>query len=333
MSGFDCRKIGETASGLLEPGVRGRVIAGFSGAAYLLTEKSELFWLAPQSAPMHARGLQMEGPFPKMIAGERFFSQDKCINISPDIRAGFGGAGIWKTAPAADHAAPGIERVAERVESLFSMGFDLSQARGFGLLIPDILSTAAGHGERTEGETDPVLSTARAIIRRIARACLARDFSRLLQESGALIGLGRGLTPSGDDFLGGLLYCIHAMQKLYPGSIGMNPIALASFIGSAGLRTNLISFTLLRDLAHGSAAEPFRELTCAVFSEEPPEKTRELAYRSTRIGHSTGWDLLAGLLTGLLAAFRHAGSKSAAAVSHEPTIDHRRKSFEHQTKN
>ena len=71
------------------------MLAGFSRAAYLVTEQAELFWLASENAPMHLRGLRIAAPFPKLVAGEKFFIEGECIRIAPDLKVDFGDASTW----------------------------------------------------------------------------------------------------------------------------------------------------------------------------------------------------------------------------------------------
>lgn len=297
---YSCQ-IGESARRLLIPGVGGQVLAGFSRAAYFVTEQAELFWLTSENDPMHLRGLRIAGPFPKLMAGEKFFIEGECVNIAPYLQVDFGDASTWAVSPIPPEAALEIDQIPLRVKSIFSTGFDLSQANGFGRLIPKILSLAAGHLD-DEAEIDPVLALAWPGIHEIAKACLLRDMPGLLQEANALVGLGEGLTPSGDDFLGGLLFCVNTIQRLYPGLINLDSTEKALFIESAKQRTNLISFTLLNDLTNGQAVEPLHELINSVFSDQPLENIRTISCL-TQIGHSTGWDLLTGALTGLLLTF------------------------------
>ena len=309
---YSCQ-IGETACRLLTPGASGQVLAGFHGAAYLVTEQTEILWLASEDAPMHLRGLRIAGPFPKLVAGENFFIEDKCINIAPHLQVDFGDASTWAVSPVSAEAALEIDQIPVRVKGIFSTGFDLSRARGFGRLIPKILSLAAGQ-PNDEAEIDPVLALAWPGIYEIAKACLLRDMPGLLQEANALVGLGEGLTPSGDDFVGGLLFCVNTIQRLYPGFINLDSSEQALFIESAKQRTHLISFTLLKDLANGQAVEPLHELLDSVLSDQPSETIRA-ASCLTQIGHSTGWDLLTGTLTGLLLTFRSPDSIDSSAIS------------------
>jgi len=309
---YSCQ-IGETACRLLTPGACGQVLAGFSRAAYLLTERAELFWLASEDAPMHMRGLRIAGPFPKLVAGENFFIEDQCINIAAHPQVDFGDASTWAVSPIPAEAALEIDQIPVRVKGIFSTGFDLSQASGFGRLIPRILSLAAGQLD-DEAEIDPVLALAWPGIYEIAKACLLRDIPGLLREADALVGLGEGLTPSGDDFLGGLLFCVNIIQRLYPGFTNLDSSEQALFIESAKQRTNLISFTLLKDLTNGQAIEPLHELLHSILSDQPSESIRP-ASCLTRIGHSTGWDLLTGALTGLLLTFGSPDSIDSSAIS------------------
>jgi hypothetical protein len=307
-------QIGNTAFRSLAAGGCGRVLAGFSRAAYLVTEQAEIFWLASEDTPMHPRGMRIAGPFPKLAAGEQFFIENKCIRIASNFKVDFGDAPAWTVPAIPPETALAIEKVPLRVMRLFSNRSDLSQASGFGRLIPKILSLASGQPDE-EAEIDPVLALAWPGVHEIANACLGGDMPGLWQEAETLVGLGAGLTPSGDDFLGGLLFCINTIQRLYPGFIYLDSSEQALFIESARKRTHLISFTLLKDSANGRAVESLHEWIHSILSDPPPEANCPGSCL-TQIGHSTGWDLLAGALTGLLLTFGGHDTMDPSAVSH-----------------
>ena len=306
-------QIGQTARSFLTPGACGHVLAGFSKAAYLITEKAELFWLASETAPIHLRGLRIAGPFPKLVAGEHFFIEGERIKIDPDLTVDFGDSSTWAVSTIPAEAALEIDQIPVRVKSIVLPSFDVSKASGFGRLIPKIYLMAANQLD-DEAEIDPVLAFAWLGIHKIAKACLLSDMSGLLEEANALVGLGKGLTPSGDDFLGGLLFCVNTLQRLYPGFIQLDSSEQALFIESAKQRTHLISFTLLKDLTNGQAVEPLHDLINAILGDQPPESIRP-ASCLTQIGDSTGWDLLTGTLTGLLLTFRSPDMIDSSAVS------------------
>ena len=60
------------------------------------------------------------------------------------------------------------------------------------------------------------ISAALGPIRRIAMACRSGQAGRAISEAHDLIGLGPGLTPSGDDFVGGLLFAAWHLGRAYP---------------------------------------------------------------------------------------------------------------------
>lgn len=297
----------------MTPRACGHVLAGFSRAAYLATEQSELFWLASENAPMHLRGLRISGLLPKIAAGQPFFIEDEYIKIAPDLSIDFSDASTWAVSTIPTEAALEIDRIPIGVKRIFQTTFDLSQASGFGRMIPKILSLAASQQDE-EAENDPLLTLAWLGINKIAKGCLMRDLSGLFNEANALVGLGGGLTPSGDDFLGGLLFCLNTIGRLYPEHICLDSSEQALFLDSAKERTNLISFTLLKDLTNGQAVEPLHELIRLILSDQPLESTSP-ACRLTQIGHSTGWDLLTGVLTGLLLTFHSPDSIDSSAIS------------------
>jgi hypothetical protein len=133
----------------------------------------------------------------------------------------------------------------------------------------------------------------------MARACLKGNAGLISENAERLVGLGTGLTPSGDDFLGGILFAIKMLQTYYPNTIN---IALRFSIENYSSRTHPISFGILKDLADGSAVEPLHQIMNHLLAGTTISCSYSYVSQLTDIGHSTGWDLLTGLLTGLLVA-------------------------------
>jgi hypothetical protein len=114
-----------------------------------------------------------------------------------------------------------------------------------------------------------------------------------------LLGLGPGLTPSGDDIVAGALCALRLLggEKTFTA-------ALADHVTGAALtRTTALSATLLRLAAQGDVAAEvgrvFMGITGHACLDEP-------ARRLLEIGHTSGADLAAGLLAGGAAALEHA---------------------------
>lgn len=95
-----------------------------------------------------------------------------------------------------------------------------------------------------------------------------------------LIGLGPGLTPSGDDYLGGVLVALRAVRRT------SHAESLWRWLEPrlAG-RTSELSSAHLAAAAAGEAHEALHE----VLNGAPPE-------RLDGVGHCSGWDALAGAM-------------------------------------
>jgi hypothetical protein len=105
-----------------------------------------------------------------------------------------------------------------------------------------------------------------------------------------LIGLGPGLTPSGDDFLVGALALLDARAEAKAHA------ALAAAITQAprGL-TSPLSDYLLRAAARGHVGEPLWRAVAAVVAGEIDKALPSIR----KIGHGSGWDMLVGVVATL----------------------------------
>lgn len=133
------------------------------------------------------------------------------------------------------------------------------------------------------------------------RSVLAGDGPGLRAAITQLLGLGPGLTPSGDDFLTGL-----ALLASQPGS------RIAGYVTSARDvlellpdRTTLLSRTTLREALRGRARQSLLDVLHPLLAPAEPgtaELSRRLrppVDRVLAVGHTSGADLLSGLLAGL----------------------------------
>ena len=113
--------------------------------------------------------------------------------------------------------------------------------------------------------------------------------SHALGEVAGLIGLGPGLTPSGDDFIGGAFCALHAAR------FGAVATRLAGWaLPLARKATSRISHAHLVCAAEGECAEAVNDAIVALLSGHAPDLDRIDA-----IGHTSGWDALAGIALGL----------------------------------
>jgi len=296
-------EIGETAHGVLDSEPRGTVVAAVSNALYLLSEQGELFWLATTDISRHPRGIRVSGPLPRLAVNAPFVVNGHGIILASDTVLDCSRAFTWRAPRISTDDALPITCLPERLRIAFSALDGLPSPTGFGSIIPEIMSMAQNDQVSPRlPNPGPMQALAWPAIREIARACILHDLGTIMTQANSLIGLGEGLTPSGDDFAGGLLFCMYWLSRLYANHLP--PIDGADSIEMLSSRTNLISFTVLKDLANGQGVEPLHRWLDGVLAGRPVAQIRQQAARLIRIGHSTGWDLLSGALTGLLLTLR-----------------------------
>lgn len=116
----------------------------------------------------------------------------------------------------------------------------------------------------------------------------------------ALIGLGEGLTPSGDDFVGGWLFAAYHLHAAYPKTARWDQRAVDDLLKYARSRTHVISYALLCDHARGQSVEPLHDWLAALLCGASSREIESHARRVRAIGSTTGQNLLAGAATGVL---------------------------------
>jgi hypothetical protein len=111
-------------------------------------------------------------------------------------------------------------------------------------------------------------------------------------ELAQLIGLGPGLTPAGDDALGGGAIALREMGRTRQAD------ALAGWLEAAApSATGEIAWAHLRAAARGEGSEALHAALTALAQGTMPDLARIDA-----IGHSSGWDALAGAVAVLAQA-------------------------------
>jgi len=107
-------------------------------------------------------------------------------------------------------------------------------------------------------------------------------------EAAQLIGLGPGVTPSGDDYLGGMLVALRFLgRRAQADSLWR---WLEPRLGGA---TGAISAAHLAAAAAGEAHEALHEVLGNLSAWQTPDLHPALS-KLDAVGHSSGWDALAG---------------------------------------
>jgi hypothetical protein len=113
-----------------------------------------------------------------------------------------------------------------------------------------------------------------------------------------VLGLGHGLTPSGDDFLGAIAFTLHHAPR--PAWRAELPAALARLREHARGATNPISAALLDDLIDGASYAALHDMLAVLQGHALPE-IEAATQALLRVGASSGADMLSGLLLASIA--------------------------------
>ncbi|HEY3109901.1 MAG TPA: DUF2877 domain-containing protein [Chloroflexota bacterium] len=156
-----------------------------------------------------------------------------------------------------------------------------------GLASAEQLASALRRGRATVPPAPLLAWPCRALL----AALRSGDPARIAGAAGAMIGLGPGLTPAGDDALLGCLAVLQAAGHRLAG-------ALATAVSAGARRTTPVSAALLRHAAAGRQAEPTGDLAGALLSASPGAIDAALSALLPH-GATSGRDTADGALVGL----------------------------------
>ncbi|MFZ3566240.1 DUF2877 domain-containing protein [Streptomyces sp. BH097] len=135
----------------------------------------------------------------------------------------------------------------------------------------------------------------------LRRSVLAGDGPGLRAAVTQLLGLGLGLTPSGDDFLTGLGLLAAQLGSRTTGCV----TAAREVLDRHPDRTTRLSRTTLREALRGRVRQSLLDVLHPLLAPAAPaaaelsRRLRPSVDRVLAIGHTSGADLLSGLLSGL----------------------------------
>jgi hypothetical protein len=202
-------------------------------------------------------------------------------------------ATVWRPEPLPQPTA--IEHLAAQIIRLAKMVAAQHLSEGLGPLIP-VLACPYPSSVAPSIRGDPLLALALTGIAALEKWLIMglgfpmQKWSDPPPPVITLLGLGPGLTPSGDDFLGGVLITLRALGQ--PGTASK----LADWLlPLARARTSRISRAHLSCAARGQGGAILHKTLSMLCTSQAPQLDcclKEIG----RYGHSSGWDALAGLV-------------------------------------
>jgi len=289
--------IGKTAHDILSEGFTGHVIASGSSALYLRGDRDEIMGVGRLNQPAHTRYLLASLEPLSIPTGTKAWSDGKKLSFEDGKKIELSDATIWQ-----GHGPDSLNVIpVDKVDVGAALQSAMSLHSGQNLVAS--LKRIYGHDhEYAETQTsyeETFLDAATESIRTVAGLCKHGSFGMDVEAVRQLVGLGPGLTPSGDDFLGGLLFAVWHLNAVYPSIISSNTESVDGLLGFASSQTNQISYAILTDFAVGQGPSPLHDLLDALLTGQPISTVSDCIRQVGAIGHSSGWDILAGFMVGM----------------------------------
>lgn len=144
----------------------------------------------------------------------------------------------------------------------------------------------------TKNVDDLIFEHSKLLVESIKKNEKCEEQKEILEK---FIGLGIGLTPSGDDFLTGLAY-VSALEN-YPNE-KIKKI-LQSLEQKIKEKTNLISYQQFKFALVQEVRTEIRESLSSILSVQSKEFSQDKITNILKIGSTSGFDILRGMLFGL----------------------------------
>ena len=260
------------------PRARARVHSVFLHACNIETQAGELVTLVAPGSGNLPHGIRCAAPFARLRQGQAAKLEGATLRFpAAQFVVDFSRAAVWNGRVAA--VSPG-QRGAEVQRVLRSRAPD----QGIAPVLQRALAARMA-------QTLPML----------ARATASRDVDAVVAALSALVGLGAGLTPAGDDFIVGYLAALWSRSRREPG-IAALLLALELPVGRLARHTNAISRQMLLDALQGHFAERLTDVVRCICGGGD---VAAASMRALAVGHSSGADALCGLVFGYSPTITH----------------------------
>ncbi len=252
----------------LRPGMHGRVHSAFRSVINVTTGHPDLMSLTAASVARAPRSIQLGIDRMDRLGiavGDRVSSDGHTLRVGEHFVVVVSATPVWEERP------PNGSPLASRIG-----------------LLEDLLS--ARHVPGKSAFERAVAESLQNGLAELRRAVRAGDGDAAYHAAASLVGLGPGLTPTGDDVLTGAAFAASRLN----GSLDVvrDAVALVADTGT----TNDISLTAMRCALRGRAVQPIEDLyswLCGADTHNPHRLVTDVY----AIGHTSGADLALGLLT------------------------------------
>lgn len=297
---FEAASIGAIAAELLDAGGEVEVLAAFDRSAYLMCPRG----LVCIGVPAIGRGpinilVPDKGDWPGgrafgLYEGVKGVAGRRQLSIGPDLVIATQGALVWTPPPFA--TALDAASVMRRAGAVRARMLGLVPTDGVAGLVFDPEGRAA-KTPTAQAAGPQIADLIAALPQALVSGTWSTDASRAAL---LLLGLGPGLTPSGDDFLGGLMLALSAAGKT-----ALRDALWEGLAGELDDLTVAVSAMHLSAAADGMGAEVVHDLIAAMTARDDDRDGLMRALEAVlALGATSGADTIAGLVVGFEAISR-----------------------------
>jgi len=294
-SEYNAKVIGSYAYELLSGEKKAHVFSQISKGFFVQLSNVKLVFFSyePYRGPLTINVSLLEGSLPVLSQEEPLIiSHDKLWFPAEELSIHLGSADIWYTPQSKGVPLP-IEKRKSLIRELASAAIQQIDPDNTSLIYPELFDFADidANGVNQYPEISVEIENIRSFLK-------MRDVSSMLRDLKSFLGKGSGLTPSGDDFVLGLILALNRWEsKITPGvdQPAINKaITKAAYQATTSLSANLIECACL-----GLADE--RLISAVDFLAVGDQSLSKVLSGLRSWGNSSGIDALVGMMTAMSA--------------------------------
>ena len=280
------------------PTTRGTVQSVFSGAANLLFG-GQLLTLHAREMPCTPNGLVLplrarQGPLADLQTGMAAIIERGMISMpSPGLRLSTQNSRPWNPRPQLAPTSCPPERLARNMDQLATLVATRAAPEG----LAGLAGLHADAAVPMPSGLPVLLQTAWPATEGLLAGIARQQIQPVRQAAGVLIGLGPGLTPSGDDLLIGLMAATNLLSVPLGLRADFYQRLSAELLTIARGRTNRLSMTWMEYARRGEVAEHLGRLFHTLVLDDW-QNLEHAAIQVLNTGATSGGDVLTGVILG-----------------------------------
>ncbi len=233
----------------------------------------------------------------RLSIGQRIYPCNHSL-IIPDARVdiSLNNCKLWEEKPH-EYSSTSCSRTENNLVDILKLAylFTLTESHPFLTLIK-----SRGYSLELTLDT-PIQRMLFSIVSDLLEAAKKQNYSKFTSFCVSLLGLGEGLTPSGDDLVAGVCYIFSLLEVECVKFIKFKNDFMTLMNKEARRKTNRLSAALIDAASKQAINDPIKSLVDEIFYEDCI--TYRLLSDLAVAGHTSGYDCLTGVILGIAIAW------------------------------